>query len=84
MPELRHHCSYRPSGDYVLTHYNFWMAPDMIPNRSVQHRFVIYKRICQSISRNCKSLKKDKGTWTCKYTVVLYVINVGETVFERN
>ena len=84
MPELRHQCSYSLSGDCVLTHYNFWMVPDMVPTRSVQHRFVIYKRLCKSISRNCNFLKKDKGTWTCNYTAVLYVINVGETVFERN
>ena len=84
MPDLRHHCSYRPPGDCVLTHYSFWMVPDMVPTRSVQYRFVIYKRLCKSISRSCKFNDKDKDTWKCKYTAVLYVINVGETVFERN
>ena len=84
MPDLRHHCSYRPSEDCVLTYHNFWMVPDMVPTRSVQHRFIIYKKPCKSLSRDCKFTDKDKGTWKCSYTVVLYVINVGETVFERN
>ena len=43
-------CSYRPSGGCVLTHYNFWVLPDMIPTRSVHHRFVIYKRLCKSVN----------------------------------
>ena len=56
----------------------------MVPARFVRHRFVIYKKFCKSFHRNHKASNKDKGTWICKYKVVLVVINTGETVYERN
>ena len=56
----------------------------MVPVRSVRHRFVIYKKFSKSFHRNHKASNKDKGTWICKYKVVLVVINTGVTVYERN
>ena len=96
MSTLRHHCSL-PSRDAwskasvliqtsrgLCNLHCFWMSPDMVPARSVRHRFVIYKKSCKSFHRNHKASNKDKGTWICKYKVVLFVINTGETVYERN
>ena len=56
----------------------------MVPARSVWHRFVIYKKLYKSFSRSHKATNKDKGTWKCKYMVMLIVINTGETVYEKN
>ena len=41
MPYSRHNCYYRPSSYCVLTDYNFWMMPDIVPATYVQHRCII-------------------------------------------
>ena len=56
----------------------------MVPARSVRYIFVIYKKYCKSFHRNHKASNKDKGTWICKYKVLLFVIHIGETVYEMN
>ena len=55
----------------------------MVPARSVRHRFVIYKKLYKSFTRSHKVNNKHKGTWKCKYIVMLIVINTGETVMKR-
>ena len=96
MSTLRHHCSlqsrdawYKASvliqtSQGLCNLHCFWMPPDMVPASSVRHRFVIYKKFCKSFHRNHKASNKNKGTWICKYKVVLLVIHTGETVYERN
>ena len=56
----------------------------MVPARSVKHRYVINKKFYKSFTRDHGGINKDRGTWKCKYMIMLIVINTGETVYERN
>ena len=42
------------------------------------------QELYKSFTRSHKVINKDKGTWKCKYIVMLIVINTGETVYEKN
>ena len=83
MPKTKASVLIQTSHGLCILRY-FWMPPDMVPARSVKHRFVIYKKFYKSFTRDHGGINKDRGTWKCKYMVMLIVINTGETVHERN
>ena len=60
------------------------MLLDMVPPRVVHHRLVILRRLTRLFRRNHTYKCKDKGTWKCRCVLIVYTINVGETVYERN
>ena len=60
------------------------VLPDMIPLRTVHHRFIVLRRPIKILRRYHKHECRDKGTWRCECNIVIYVINTGETVYEKN
>ena len=60
------------------------MLPDLVPMRTVHHRYIVLKKPTSLAPKGQAQECKDKGTWRCKYKITIYVVNTGETVYEKN
>ena len=90
----KHQCSCQPpKGKGVLTKntsalsqlilllFNYiWMTPDVVPTRTIHHRFLILKKPGNLTVYLCPWCK-GKSTWRQS---VVYIIETGFTVFEVN
>ena len=74
----RHQCSIS-IGLLVLLNCN-WMAPNVVPTRTIHHRFLIL-RSPSNLTRHLCLWCKDKSTWR---QPVVYIVETGVTVFEVN
>ena len=65
----------------MLLLLNFiWMTPDVVPTRTIHHRFLILKKPSNLTMYLCPWCK-DKSTWR---QPVMYIVETGITVFEVN
>ena len=80
MSKLRHQYSIQAEL-LILLSYKSWMVPDMVPSRTVHHRFLIL-RSHSNLIRHLICKYKDKGAWRHKPTI--YVIHTEDIVFEIN
>ena len=82
----RHQCSLLNKGvlatDTSVPHINYstnnWMTPDVVPTRTVHHRFLLLVKPSTLVM--C-SWCRDKITWR---QTIEYIIETGFTVFEMN
>ena len=57
-----------------------WMAPDVVPTRTIHHRFLILRNPSNLAMYLCLWCK-DKSTWR---QPIVYIVETGITVFEVN
>ena len=76
--DQEHQCS--PSiGTLLLLKYS-WMTPDVVPARTIHHRFLILKKPSNLTMYLCPWCR-DKSTWR---QPIVYIVETGITVFEVN
>ena len=73
-----HQCSI--SIDTLLLLNYIWMTPDVVPTRTIHHRFLILKKPSNLTMYLCPWCK-DKSTWR---QPIMYIVETGITVFEVN
>ena len=73
-----HQCSIS-IGMLLLLNY-IWMTPDVVPTRTIHHRFLILKKPSNLTMYLCPWCK-GKSTWR---QPVVYIVETGITVFEVN
>ena len=73
-----HQCSIS-IGMLLLLNY-IWMTPDVVPTRTIHHRFLILKKPSNLTMYLCPWCK-GKSTWR---QPVVYIVETGVTVFEVN
>ena len=66
-------------GILLLLNY-IWMTPDVVPTRTIHHRFLILKKPCDLTMCLCPWCR-DKSTWRQN---IVYIVETGITVFEVN
>ena len=76
--DQEHQCSIS-IGMLILLN-NVWMTPDVVPTRTIHHRFLILKKPSNLTMYLCPWCK-DKSTWRRS---VVYIVETGITVFEVN
>ena len=76
--DQEHQCSIS-IGMLILLN-NVWMTPDVVPTRTIHHRFLILKKPSDLTMYLCPWCK-DKSTWRQS---IVYIIETGITVFEVN
>ena len=76
--DQEHQCSI--SVGMLILLNNVWMTPDVVPTRTIHHRFLILKKPSDLTMYLCPWCK-DKSTW--RWSIV-YIIETGITVFEVN
>ena len=76
--DQEHQCSIS-IGILILLN-NVWMTPDVVPTRTIHHRFLILKKPSNLTKYLCPWCK-DKSTWRRS---VVYIVETGITVFEVN
>ena len=76
--DQRHQCSI--SIDLLILLKCNWMTPNVVPTRSIHHRFLILRNLSNSAMYSCLGCK-DKNTWR---QPTVYIIETGITVFEVN
>ena len=65
----------------ILLLFNYiWMTPDVVPTRTIHHRFLILKKPSNLTMYLCPWCK-GKSTWR---QPVVYIVETGITVFEVN
>ena len=80
MSKQRHQCSIQ-AGLLILLSYKSWMVPNIVPSRTVHHRFLIL-RSHSNLIRHLICRCKDKGTW--RHKPIVYVIHTEDIVFKIN
>ena len=73
-----HQCSIS-IGTLLLFNY-IWMTPDVVPTKTIHHRFLILKKPSNLTMYLCPWCK-DKSTWR---QPIVYIVETGITVFEVN
>ena len=73
-----HQCSI--SIDTLLLLNYIWMTPDVVPTRTIHHRFLILKKPSNLTMYLCPWCK-DKSTWR---QPIVHIVETGITVFEVN
>ena len=76
--DQEHQCSIS-IGMLILLN-NVWMTPDVVPTRTIHHRFLILKKPSNLTMYLCPWCK-DKSTWRQS---IVYIVETGITVFEVN
>ena len=76
--EQRHQCSI--SIDLLILLNCNWMAPDVVPTRTIHHRFLLL-RSPSNLTKHLCLWCKDNSTWG---QPVVYIVETGVTVFEVN
>ena len=76
--DQEHQCSIS-IGILILLN-NVWMTPDVVPTRTIHHRFLILKKPSNWTRYLCPWCK-DKSTWRRS---IVYIVETGITVFEVN
>ena len=76
--DQEHQCSIS-IGILILLN-NVWMTPDVVPTRTIHHRFLILKKPSNWTMYLCPWCK-DKSTWRRS---IVYIVETGITVFEVN
>ena len=66
-------------GTLLLLNY-IWMTPDVVPTKTIHHRFLILKKPSNLTMYLCPWCK-DKSTWRQS---IVYIVETGITVFEVN
>ena len=66
-------------GTLLLLKYS-WMTPDVVPTRTIHHRFLILKKPSNLTMYLC-AWCKGKSTWR---QPIVYIVETGITVFEVN
>ena len=76
--DQEHQCSIS-IGTLLLLKY-IWMTPDVVPTRTIHHRFLILKKPSNLTMYLCPWCR-GKSTW--RHPIV-YIVETGITVFEVN
>ena len=76
--DQEHQCSLS-IGMLLLLKYS-WMTPDVVPTRTIHHRFLILKKPSNLTMYLCPWCK-GKNTWR---QPIVYIVETGITVFEVN
>ena len=76
--DQRHQCSI--SIDLLILLNCNWMTPNVVPTRSIHHRFLILRNPSNSAMYSCLWCR-DKNTWR---QPTVYIVETGVTVFEVN